>query len=99
MGEFISYPAILEEGRARGLAIALARGYPAGYAEDYAVGYVQGFFEATQNLLVRLGTKRFGPPSPEVAAMIAEMADLERVACLLARVLDTATWDELLAEG
>jgi hypothetical protein len=46
--------------------------------------------------VIRLGTQKFGRPSPAQQAAIQNMLDLPRLEQLLGRVLDTNSWDELL---
>jgi hypothetical protein len=46
--------------------------------------------------LLRLGRRKLGPPGAEVEARIAALGDLDRLRELLDRVLDVASWDELL---
>jgi hypothetical protein len=49
--------------------------------------------------LLRLGSKRFGPPQPSHEAAINALTedDLEKLKALMDRLLDAASWDELLA--
>lgn len=81
MRESSTYQAILDEGR----------------VEGRAEGQVQGRAEHARQLLVTLGTRRFGPPPQRVLAVInanTDPADLDR---LTVRVLDVSGWDELLS--
>jgi hypothetical protein len=51
-----------------------------------------------QALLLCLGREGFGPPLPEVEQRIREIADLPRLKALCTRLLQTASWQELLSE-
>jgi predicted transposase YdaD len=63
-----------------------------------AEGRAEGRAEEARNLLLRQGSKRFGPPDDRAAAALGAVADVERLERLAERLLDVATWDELLAE-
>jgi flagellar biosynthesis/type III secretory pathway protein FliH len=86
--ESSTYQAILREGREEGLEKGRAEGLEKGRAE--------GLAEAAK-ILIRLGTKRFGPPEPSVAARIEAFTDAEHIRTLSDRLLEAAGWDELLA--
>jgi predicted transposase YdaD len=81
MEESVTYQAILRKGRAAGLA----------------EGKAEGKAEEAKQLLLRMGRKRFGPPEPRIGAAIESIAELERVELLVDRLLDVASWDELMA--
>lgn len=51
-----------------------------------------------RRLLLRLGRKKFGPPSPDQEAAGNEIADLTRLEHLLERLLEANSWQELLAQ-
>lgn len=91
--ESSTYQAILEEGRERGFT----EGRAAGRAEGRTEGRTEGEHRAGIKFLMKLGTKRFGPPDSVVLARIEAMTDLERIEVLIERVLDVASWEELLA--
>ena len=61
-----------------------------------AEGEARGRVEEARKILIRHGTKKFGPPDEQVKARIAALADLDRLHDLVDRVLDVASWDELL---
>ena len=52
-----------------------------------------------KDILFRLGSKRFGLPQPNHTAAMKALTedDLEKLKMLIDRVLDVASWDELLA--
>lgn len=60
-------------------------------------GRVEGMAEASRIILLRLGLKRFGAPTPEALATIETITNLERLDQLADRLLDVTTWDEFLA--
>jgi predicted transposase YdaD len=53
--------------------------------------------EEARAIVFRLGTKRFGPPSPGVRAAIEAMTNTDQLEALADRLLDVENWDELLA--
>lgn len=54
--------------------------------------------EGAQIVLLRQGSKRFGPPDPRIVAALGEIGELERMEQLAERLLlDVSSWDELLA--
>jgi predicted transposase YdaD len=85
MTESTTYQAILRAGRAEGLA------------EGRAEGRFMGQVEEGRRVLITLGGKRFGPPSPQVAEAIAAEGDLERINGMVDRLLEASNWEELLA--
>lgn len=78
------------------LAERLAEGRAEGRAEAKAEAKAEAV-ERTRGLLLRQGTKKFGPPTPEQAAAVAAVTDLPALDALADRLLDVSTWDELLA--
>lgn len=59
-------------------------------------GRVEGRAEEARRLILLLGERRFGPPGSRTRAALEAMADPERLEALGRRLLDVATWDELL---
>jgi hypothetical protein len=57
----------------------------------------KGRAEEAREILIRHGTKKFGPPNEQFKAQIAALTDLDRLHDLVDRVLDVASWDELVA--
>jgi predicted transposase YdaD len=80
MRDSATYMAIVEEGLVRGRA----------------EGRVEGRVEEARELLVELGTRRFGPPNARTSAALAAIGDHERLHALVARLFDAAGWDDLL---
>jgi hypothetical protein len=56
----------------------------------------EGRTDALQKTLLRLGRKRFGPPSEQIQQTIQAITDLERLGRLSERLLDVTSWQELL---
>jgi predicted transposase YdaD len=81
MKESTTYQAILQEG----IELGIAKGKETGVAEE------------AKRVLLRLGTKRFGPPGPKATAAIESLSDVKRLEQLTDRLLDVASWDELLS--
>jgi hypothetical protein len=59
--------------------------------------FAKGRVEGAREILIFLGRKKLGPPDEQAGAEIAALTDLDRLHDLVDRVLDVATWDELLA--
>lgn len=57
----------------------------------------QGESKGEKKLILRQGTKKFGPPSPAIAAALQAILDTARLERLGDRILDVGSWDELLA--
>jgi predicted transposase YdaD len=72
--------------------------YQAILAEGRAEGEAMGRAEEARKVLLLLGGKQFGPPDPQVRAVITA-ANLERLERLTERLLDVSSWDELLASA
>ena len=47
-------------------------------------------------MLIKIGTKRFGPPLRRSLEQIQSITNLERIEILSDRLLEVASWDELL---
>jgi predicted transposase YdaD len=70
-----------------------------GKAEGAAKGAAKGRAQQARDALLLLGRKKFGPPHERVLTRISSLADLDRLNQMLERILDVASWDELLASG
>jgi hypothetical protein len=75
----------------------LREGMAEGRAEGRVQGREEGLAGAREGLL-RIGTKRFGPPDDDTRAAINGLTDPERFAQLIERVLDVTSWDDLKLE-
>jgi hypothetical protein len=60
-----------------------------------AQGAIQGALEEARKNLLRLGSKKLGPPGERIAAELIAIGDLDRLHELIDRILDVSTWDEL----
>ena len=67
--------------------------YQAILAEDEVAGWAA----EARDILVRLGSKRFGPPDRRVRAALDRLDDRQRLERLTERLLEAESWDELLA--
>lgn len=90
MKESVTYQLIFEEGEAHGEA----RGEAIGRARGEALGQARG----EQNLLLRIATKKLGPPAPHHLAAIRAISEIERLESLGDRLLEVDSWDALLAD-
>jgi predicted transposase YdaD len=66
------------------------------YQEALRKGEASGSLKEARTILLRHGTKKLGPPDEKIAARISALADVARLQDLIDRVLDVASWDELL---
>ncbi len=69
------------------------------YQDALQKGEAKGAVEEAREILIRHGTKKFGPPDEQTKTRISAMVDVNRIQDLIDRVLDVATWDELLADS
>ena len=83
MRESVTYQAILKEGEDRGVR----------------EGEMKGRLAEARALLLRLGTRQFGAPSPDVTSRLQALNDLPMIESLVDRLLETSSWDELLRTG
>ena len=79
MRESSTYQAILLEGK----------------AEGKAEGRAEGRAEEARRMLLRLGRKHLGPPSPKFEAMVETMTDVDQIEELSERSTDVSSWEEL----
>jgi len=68
-----------------------------GRAEGEARGRAEGEVEEARKTLIRLGRKRLGALDESLEGRIAVIDDLDRLERLTDRLLEVASWDELLA--
>ena len=83
MEESTTYQAILEEGHIKG----------------HTQGLTQGRCEGLRSVILRQGTKRFGPPSALIAKDLQSQTDMGQLELLVERILDASCWDDLMAAG
>ena len=86
MRESATYQAIVNEGRAEGVA------------QGRVEGVAQGRVEGERDALVRVGTHKFGNPSPAVRARLNAIGDAATLGRLLVRVFDRTSWEDLLGD-
>jgi predicted transposase YdaD len=56
----------------------------------------EGMQQGEQDMLIFQGTKKFGPPDGRVLSEIRSISDVNRLMALAGKLLDAASWDELL---
>ncbi|MFN8525303.1 MAG: hypothetical protein U0821_19580 [Chloroflexota bacterium] len=94
MRESATYQAILKEGRSEGLRT----GRQVGRREGRQEGQLEGRADEARRWLLRLGSRRFGPPAGSVSAAIERITSVERLEQLGERLLTAESWDDLLAD-
>ncbi len=70
--------------------------YQAILQEGMAKGEAKGVQEGKRKTLLLQGSKLFGVPSSDVTATIEAIESTEKLDQLLLRLLDAASWEELL---
>jgi predicted transposase YdaD len=88
MKESMTYQKILADGRQEGIE--------QGIAEGIEQGITQGVAQGEREILLLLGTDRFGSPPEEVKSVIEQAPEAQLRAWAL-RLLRAASWTELLA--
>jgi hypothetical protein len=89
MRESDTYMAIIEEGIEKGIAMGIEKGV--------GMGIEKGRLEEARKMILRIGHKRLGPPEEAVKSDLAGISSSERLELLLERVIEVASWRELLA--
>jgi predicted transposase YdaD len=84
MKESSTYQSILAEGRAEGRA------------EGMALGEELGKAEGERQLLIVVGSKRFGAPDAQTKLILDGITSARRLEELASRLLDVESWRELL---
>jgi hypothetical protein len=72
------------------------QGRAPGLMEGPIEGRAAGLVEALQSTLLRLGRQRFGEPSETFTATLTALTDVDRLEKLTERLLQAASWQELL---
>lgn len=92
MRESSTFQAILQEGREEGLITGRKEGRTEGLKEGRILG--------EQQLLIRMGTKRFGEPDRATLAAIKAIRSIRRLESLCDRILDgdDRDWDGLIGK-
>ncbi len=72
--------------------------YQAILSEGRKEGLVEGHITGERQVLIRLGTKKFGPPDTAILAAIEAIRDVDRLEALSERMLDSDVrdWNSLL---
>ena len=93
MEDSTTYQEIIEKGEARGIERGLERGLKRGIEH--------GRVAEARQIIVRMGTKHFGPPDVPTRETLESITDLHRLEDLIDRLLDaTCTgWAQLLASA
>lgn len=65
--------------------------------EPFKTATDKGRAAGLRDSILRLGRKKFGPPTAEQEAALTALTDLPRLEALTEKLLDVNTWDELLA--
>ena len=63
----------------------------------YQAIITRGRIDEARKILLRQGSKRFGPPDVRTRTAIEAITEIERLEQLTERLLDVSSWDELLA--
>jgi hypothetical protein len=72
------------------------RGLEAGLGMGLMQGREKGREEGARSILLRIATREFGAPTPELLTQIQTIHDLERLEALADRVFEVTSWDELM---
>jgi hypothetical protein len=87
------YQVIVEEGFETGIE----RGIERDMARGLERGIERGELIGARDVLLRIGARRFGAPTPATHTTLESIASVEMLGRLAERVLDVETWDDLLA--
>ena len=92
-----TYQLVLNRGRTRGRQEGREEGRLEGREEGIEEGREEGRLAAAQAIVLRLGARRFGSPSPVIESSIRQIVDHARLERIIDRVQDATGWDDLLA--
>jgi hypothetical protein len=67
------------------------------FAKGEAKGKAEGALAVARGILLRLGSKKLGPPDEQVRSQIAASSDLNRLNTLIDGILKATHWDEFMA--
>lgn len=65
-------------------------------ARGEEIGKEISILEEARATILKLGTKRFGPPAQEVRDTVLGLADRGRLERIIDRIFDATSWDDLL---
>lgn len=66
--------------------------------EGKAEGTIEGRRTEARNLILRIGSKRYGEAGKRVEALITSIESLEILERLADRLLEVETWEELITD-
>ena len=89
-----TFQEILEIGLAEGREKGLTEGREKGIVEGRAEGRAEAERQTIRDTILRLGTKRFGMPSPEVVERLVSLSDKQELTERVDRLLEAESWDE-----
>ncbi|MBB6052842.1 hypothetical protein [Armatimonas rosea] len=95
MKESMTYQKILADGRQEGIAEGRAIGLAQGMAQGVAQGMAQGVAQGERELLLLLGTDRFGPPDASFNEAL-EKAQEPQLRAWARRLFHAQSWSDLL---
>ncbi|HET6385423.1 MAG TPA: DUF4351 domain-containing protein [Armatimonadota bacterium] len=85
---------LISEGRDEGLKLGRDEGLKLGRDE----GLKQGSAAEARQILLRLGTRRFGAPDSQTQIAIEKLANTSAIEQLIDRLLDVSDWNSLFSE-
>ena len=92
----------IDKGRAEGIDRGRAEGIDQGRAEGIdkgrAEGIDQGRADEAKSLLLKMATRRYGAPPPQIARQLDVLNDRDRLEALVERVIDASNWEDLFNE-
>lgn len=95
MRESVTYQEILEEGRQEGER----KGRREGRQEGRQEGRHEGAEAEARRMLLLVGSRRFGPPSPQLQARVDAIRDVARLEDLISGIFDVESWDDLMGRA
>jgi hypothetical protein len=70
--------------------------YDRGLEKGLEQGIEKGIEKGLQTTLLRQGSKRFGPPTPELESRIRSIQNISQLEAMTEKILDSQSWNELL---
>jgi len=89
--ESTTYQAILQEGR--------QEGREEGWRDGWRAGWREGRREDRVEVILRLGSQRFGGPDARTRESIEQVASLEQLTRWTDRLLTVESWEELIGRA
>ena len=69
-----------------------------GRDEGLKLGRDEGIAAEARQILLKLGTRRFGAPDPQIRAAIEKLPGAAEIEQLIDRLLDAPDWNSLFSE-